>query len=387
MPKSAHSRSGASGFGSRLASFWDGAGPGKRVAAVLVPLVVIALIAAGAVLAVGGSPKAAAKSTTTTDGNSTTTTRGKAGVASDICPLTGTIAPHGKVPQRPALGVKIGNDPSSRPQSGLPYADIVYEEMAEGGITRYLAIFQCHTPPAIGPIRSVRWDDWHILQSYGHPILSFSGGIDEWDTAVAEQTWLYDANGSEGPSVSAYYRTTNRVPPWNYYSSGAALWGLDKNHTPPPQQYQYTSSVPSEAKPVKGATIEGFATGSNVVWRWNAKKGWWDRYYGTQPDVDVSGAQLHAANVIIQLVATQPGPYAESCIGNQCDNDVESITMGTGTAYILRNGKVEKGTWSCPQYSSPTRFSFSNGASMTLEPGNTWVELVPRSGYPVSIQR
>ncbi len=299
------------------------------------------------------------------------------------CPLTDEPAPGGKVPRRPAIGVKIGNDPASRPQSGLQDADIVYEEMAEGGITRYLAIYQCKQAPVVGPVRSVRWDDWHVLASYGHPILAFSGGIQPWNEVVASLKWLYDANGTFYPQANAYYRTSNRVPPWNLYTSTKALWKLDpKEHTPPPRQFRYSSRPPSGSTPAKGVTIVGFAAGQNVVWQWRASAHAWERLYGTQPDVDASGAQLHATNVVIQVVETRPGPYAES----GTIPDVESLTAGSGVAYVFRNGRVERGTWSTPAYRDPMKLRFPDGKPMKLDPGNTWVEVVP-VGYAVQVRK
>ena len=384
-----HSRpSGLGRLRSNIALTWRRASTRGRVVLTLAAVIVLGLIGVGiGALASSGPAHKAAGGTTTTSapaGSSTTTTGAKPHVVSHYCPLTGTPAPHGKVPRRPALGVKIGNDPASRPQSGLPDADIVYEEMAEGGITRYLAIFQCHVPASIGPIRSVRWDDWHVLASYGHPILSFSGGIQPWDDEVASQTYLFDANGSEGSTVSAYFRTSNRVPPWNYYSTGANLWGLDPNHTPPPQQFTYSKLPPAEAKPATGGTVSYFASGSTVQWKWSSARQAFMRYVGGSPDVDVSGAQLQATNVIIQMVATEPGPYNES---GPDSPDVESLTAGTGPVWILRNGTVEEGTWSCAAYGDLTKFRFPDGKTMTLAPGNTWVELVPNHNYPVSMQR
>jgi hypothetical protein len=373
-------------LGTNISHAWRGAGTKARVGVSIAIVVVLALVTSGAAILASSSPAAhkAAVSTTTTTQPGTTTTRAKAHVAAaKVCPLTGTPAPHDKVPQRPALGVKIGNDPGSRPQTGLPDADIIYEEMAEGGITRYLAIFQCHVPAAIGPTRSVRWDDWHLLASYGHPILAFSGGINQWDEEVASLTWLFDANGSEGPTVSAYYRTTNREPPWNYYTSGKALWAMDKNHTPPPKQFSYSKVPPAGAVPASGASIENFASGSTVQWKWSARLHLWLRYVGGEPDVDVSGSQLTARNVIIETMATVPGPYAES----DTTPDVESISEGSGKAWVLTDGKVEAGTWKCPAYGDITTYHFPNGKTMTLQPGQTWVEVVPDQNYPVSIQR
>jgi hypothetical protein len=373
---------------------------------VVVILVVVLLL----VLLPGGSGHGVARgSPTTTTG---TTPRGTPkppphGTVSHLCPLTGVPAPHGIVPQRPALAAKVGNDPASRPQTGLLDADIVYEEMAEGGITRYMAVFQCKAPPerygvggAIGPMRSVRWDDWHLLASYGHPILSFSGGIQQWDNAVAAIStndgggagaWLFDGNGSEGSTQSAFYRTTTNQPPYNYFLSASELWKMDPDHSPPPPQFVYSARPPKGSTTAANATIEGFASGSTVEWQWDGRTKQWLRFVGGQRDVDVSGTQYHATNVIIELMPAVRGPYAESCIyegdENVCDNDVESISEGSGPAYILRNGVVEKGTWSCPKYGDITAYHFADGNVMTLRPGNTWVEVVPNSGYPVAVHR
>jgi hypothetical protein len=387
VTSSGHSRSAIGRFASDLGLRWRRAGLAGRIVTVGSGVVVLALIVTGVAFGLSGGPAshAAADPTTTaatTGSSSTSTATTRPNAKSKFCPLTGRLPASGKVPQRPALAVKIGNDPASRPQSGLLDADIVYEEMAEGGITRYMAVFQCTVPAMVGPIRSVRWDDWHVLQSYGHPILSFSGGIDQWDAAVASLSWLFDANGSEGATVSAYFRTSNREAPWNYYSTGKALWGLDpRNHTTPPAQFTYSHAPAAGAVAATGATIVGFATGADVDWQWSSRLQTWLRSYDGVPDNDISGAQLHATNVVIEEVVTKPGPYAES----GTVPDVESLTQGSGPAFILRNGKVEKGTWNCAAYGDITKYRFSNGTTMTLAPGTTWVEVVPDQGYPVQI--
>jgi hypothetical protein len=372
---------GSGGFLRRLRS-------GRRIAIGVAMAAVVALVVSVVVVSrphndmtAGRSPRHATPRTV----SSTTLVVKKNRPTAPVCPLTGTVAPNHKVPQRPALGVKIGNDPASRPQSGLLDADIVFDEMAEGGITRYLAIFQCHEAPVLGPIRSVRWDDWHVLASYGHPILAFSGGIDQWDAAVAAQKWLFDANGSIMPTAAAYYRTSNRVPPWNYYTSTRALWALDHSHTPPPRQFTYSITPPKGATKAASVTIDNFDTDAsgitNLTWTWSPKLKVWLRSYGGVPDVDASGRQLRATNVVVWIARAIRGPYAES----GTTPDVESITEGSGTAYVFRNGLVERGTWSRPSYGDVPEFRFGDGKTMTLNPGNTWVELVPSAGYPVRI--
>ncbi len=359
-------------------------GRGQRIG--LAVGAVVVLVVVGVVLAVvmaGGNKKAASNSSTTSSSTTqTSTTRPPRVESLKVCPLTGRGAPGDKVPQRPALAVKIGNDPSSRPQSGLTQADIVYEEMAEGGITRYMAVYQCQSAPLIGPVRSVRWDDWNILQQYGHAILAYSGGILPWTADAASLPWIYNANGSIEPTANAYYRYNSSAPPaslgppYNYYTSTSALWGLfPAAKTPPPTAFQFSTKVPVGATRVASVSIP-FSGASPVVWQWDQTTRQWLRFYNTQPDVDSTGKQLQATNVVIQMVQTRPGPYNESGPNSR---DVESITTGTGTAYVLRHGIMAKGTWSRGTGLNITRFSFPNGKPITLEPGTTWVELVPDS--------
>lgn len=341
-------------------------------------VLVIALVGVVVAATLTRSTKNAGTKVTTTTTTTTTTTIPPG--SKPICPLTGESPPGGKVPQRPALAVKIGNDPASRPQSGLDHADIVYEEMAEGGITRYMAVFQCQTASLIGPTRSVRWDDWHQLQAYGRPILAYSGGISYWTDAVAALPWIFNADGSAYPIANAFFRYQSSSPPaslgapYNYYTSTGALWGLDKhNTTPPPQQFHFSKTAPSFATPV-GSTSIPFSSASMVQWTWGTKSGQWLRTYSGFPDKSPGGTQFHAANVVIQIVSTRPGPYNESGPNSP---DVESITIGSGRAYILRNGRIETGTWSRSSYSDITTFTAPGGATMTFSPGTTWFEVVP----------
>jgi hypothetical protein len=346
-------------------------------------LVLAAVVVVLVVTLSSGSPKTAGHSTTTSTSSGATTTTGTHHhpvLVAHNCPLTGVPAPGGKVPQHPALAVKIGNDPNSRPQSGLDDADIVYEEMAEGGITRYMAVFQCQNAPLIGPIRSVRWDDWNMLQQYGHAILAYSGGIDPWMQVAASLPFIYNANGSIFPTANAYFRYSSSTAPadqgapYNYYSSTVALWKLFPKVTkPPPQLFKFSKAVPASATPVASASVD-FSESSPVVWHWSTTIHKWLRYYDTTPDTDPSGHQFQATDVIIQIVPTSPGPYSESGADSP---DVESHMIGTGKAYVLRNGMIEKGTWSRPGPYSITKFTFPNGKPMRLYPGNVWYELVP----------
>jgi len=369
------------GFGRWLA------GLGRRGRISLVVGAVIFVVLVGVVLAAvlsSGGTKGGTKSNSSTTSSSLgtlpSTSLPQVVTNSKLCPLTGLPAPAGNAPQRPALAVKIGNDPSSRPQSGLDQADIVYEEMAEGGITRYMAVYQCQNAPLIGPVRSVRWDDWNILEPYRQAILAYSGGIDPWMQEAATLPWIYNANGSFEPTANAYYRYSSSSPPaslgapYNYYTSTKALWGLFPDaKTLPPRLFKFSKTPPAGTTVARTVSIP-FSGASPVVWEWSRTANQWLRFYDTKPDVDPAGTQLHTTNIVIQVVKTRFGPYNES---GPDSRDVESLTVGSGTVYVLRNGRAETGTWDRPGPKNITKFIFPDGKPITLARGTTWWEVVP----------
>jgi hypothetical protein len=162
------------------------------------------------------------------------------------CPLTDEPAPGGTVPDRPAVAVKVGNDPGAWPQSGLGQADVVFEEPIEGAITRLLAVFQCHDSTQVGPVRSTRWIDVQLLPQFGHPVFGFAGGIDPDRTLVADSP-VIDADFFR--DYDLYFRSSARVAPENLYVSTASLWGATSSHQPPSPVFTFTSSVPAVEHP------------------------------------------------------------------------------------------------------------------------------------------
>jgi Protein of unknown function (DUF3048) N-terminal domain/Protein of unknown function (DUF3048) C-terminal domain len=331
--------------------------------------IVILLIAIIVVVTSGGG-----KSPTASKGNGATTPV----LASNLCPLTGAPAPGGAVPQRPALMVKVGNEPEgARPQSGLNEADVVFDTPAEGFIMRYIAVFQCASAPSIGPSRSVRWVDYHLARMFVNPILAFAGGINPNVDTVMHDSWIHPANLLAGAS-SAGTRITSRVAPDNLYTSTSALYGLyPKATTPPPPIFSYGSSLPSTAATTNSAQID-FSYGTDVTWKWDATSGSWTHgYTNSGTDVDNSTSKpVTTTNVVVMEVAYKMGPYIESTGGS---GDVESNTLGEGPGYVLRDGKRVAVTWHRKDLLAGLTFTDASGAPVTLAPGRTWVEIVPNS--------
>lgn len=320
------------------------------------------------------SRRPTADTTTTTAASaapSTTTTTAVADAS--LCPLTGEPV-QGGVPKRPALAIKVGNNPGARPQSGLSAADVIFEVQVEGGITRFIAVYDCSEAPAVGPVRSSRWTDPHLLEQLGHPIFGFAGGINP-DRRLIAASPLFDADFFR--YYDSYYRISSRTAPNNLYVATKTLWALDPSHTPPPALFHYSDAVPpGEAVASVGLTYSSYAA---IVWHWDATVHQWLRYYGTTPALRPDGQPQEVTNVVIEHVQTEPGPYVEDVEGA---HGVHSITVGSGTAWVLRNGEVIKGRWVRPALSDVTQLLTASGRTITLAPGRTWVEILP-AGDPV----
>ena len=285
------------------------------------------------------------------------------------CPLTGEPAPGGVVPQRPALAIKVENLPESRPQTGLNAADIVYEEPVEVFITRFIAVYQCHGAPRVEPVRSVRLEDPDVLRQFGHPLLGYSGGVPKVKNKI-RAAGIHDVNAvKEG---QAYLRDSSRVEPHNLYTSTAALWKLaPKAEKAPDPIFTYSTKPP--VAPREAWVHLPYSDYSDVYWRWSRAHRSWLRYHGTVPHTLSNGQQVHATNVVVQVVKVTLSRITDV-------NGVHSPfahVVGHGKAYVFRNGRMVVGTWSRPSLSDVTVFKDAHGDVIALNPGNTWVELFP----------
>ena len=328
----------------------------------------VALFGAAIVAAACGGGNSQSSSTTTAHGASPPAT----GTAT-ICPLTGQPAPGGKVPQRPALAVKVDNAPAARPQYGLGSADVVYEQPVEGGLTRYIAIFQCHDADKIMPIRSGRLVDPELLSQFGeHPLFAYSGAIDPV-IAKVHASPLIDVGANAAPR--AYTRDTSRSAPHNLFSSTERLYaaGATKgaSKTPPPPVFDY-GPLPSHRS---ASSVNIAYTASNVTWTWESGAGHWSRSYrDTGPATLGGGGQIATANIVVMKVVLSQSPYIEDATGAR--ENLLRLT-GSGEAQVFRNGAVIDGRWERPNLSDTTKLVNSSGQTIPLTPGQTWIELVP----------
>jgi hypothetical protein len=296
------------------------------------------------------------------------------------CPLTGAPLPGDKQPpDRPLLAVKVENTSEAYPLAGLDKADIVYEEVVEGGITRFIALFNCGETDRVGPVRSARTTDPKILVQFSpHPLLAFSGAAPQVIHVLdlARMTQLV-----EGDPANAFTRDGSRQMPHNLFASTAPLWAAGKvrakNEPAPQPAFTYSSEEPAGKKRA-GVTVT-FSHSAVADWRWQG--GHWVRFLDGAPMTLEDGAQITADNVVIQQVQT-----TESNIHDVAGYPSPEVTLtGTGKAWIMRDGEVIAGTWSRAEMGDLTVFETKGGDEIPLAPGRTYVELAPQGMFDATI--
>ncbi len=297
------------------------------------------------------------------------------------CPLTGETLPGDQAPpDRPVLAVKVENTPDAQPLAGLQGADIVYEEVVEGGITRFVVLFHCGEADRIGPVRSIRSTDPAILAPFSeHPLLAFSGGS-KGVRAIVDDAGM--AAMDEDSATKAFIRDDSRIVPHNLFTSTKPLWGkgrkLAKDEPAPASPFSYNDEVPTPSKKARSATVvfSGLAT---AEWRW--AKGHWVRYLEGSPMMLESGGPITADNVVIQVVKTTESDFHD--VTGYPSPEVDLI--GSGKAWVLRDGKLIVGKWERSDESGFTTFRTKSGDEITLKPGTTFVELAPKGMFDAEI--
>jgi hypothetical protein len=298
-------------------------------------------------------------------GSTATTTTTSAAVP--IAPLTGLPDPGGAALTRPALTVKIENTPEALPQWGVDQADVVYEEIVNGGITRLAAIFNSQAPAKIGPVRSVRPTDTQVVYPL-KGIFAYSGGAPYAISSIETVPGLTLVDEDKADETSAMYRDPDLYPPHNLFGIGPALFAIGGTPKPPPALFSYRGA----GQKVKGTTVASFVVNFPsiypVTWTWDATSGSWDRTLFGKADVTGTGVRESPKNVVVMFVNYVNGIGTLNSYAN---------LQGSGTADFFTNGKEVTGKWSRgSSMSDVIQYQTAKGATMQLTPGQTWVELL-----------
>lgn len=300
-------------------------------------------------------------------GSATTSTTALTAEAT-LFPLTGLVD-EGNRP-RPALVVKIDNHDRARPQFGLTDADLVYEEIVEGGLTRFASVFHSRDADPVGPVRSVRTTDFPLLENLGRPLFANSGGNDGVLALLAGVDMVDVSSNAAG---DAYYRYEERQAPHNLLSDTAALWlaGEERGAAgSPPTFFAYRAAgeaLPVDAAVVQGVEIEYGATDVGYAWTGDG----WARSQNGTPHFDADGRQVAPVNLVVQFVS-----YGRSEADGRSP---EAVLEGEGAAWIFTDGHLVTGTWRRDVGGDATEFLDDRGEPIPLTPGPTWIAL-PRVG-------
>ncbi len=304
------------------------------------------------------------------------------------------------------LGVMIENHNEARPQSGIGSSDVVYEAVAEGGITRFLVVFYCQDPGTIGPIRSARTYYLDFISEYGHnPLYAHVGGANTPGPAnalgqIVDYGWqLYNDLNQFAIGFPTYWRDPDRLghpvaTEHTMYSTADGLWkvaadrGLtnvdkngvawDANFVP----YQFKTDATLSSRPASQTISFNFWAGYAqfaVKWVYNKSTNDYARFNGGVKHLDKdTGKQLTAKNIVILYMK-------EGTAHDGYPNDEHQLyaDKGTGKALVFLDGKETAATWSKPSREGRLILT-ANGSEIKFNPGRIWFEVLD-IGTPVTV--
>src|SRR3989338_4616153 len=328
------------------------------------------------------------------------------------CPLSGemlTKAHKALWEKRRPLGVMIENSIDARPQSGLTSADIIYEAVAEGGITRFLAVFYCKDSDGyVGPVRSARVYFIDMLSEYGDfPLYAHVGGANCNRTTgsgcgngapadalgkIAKLKWVSynDLNHIPYPVMwRDYDRLPNRATEHTVYSTTVKLWayagekrklsnvddeGNEWNSQFDGWKFKDDESVnPSEAGKIDFIFWQG-KSDYDVTWEYDSKGNSYKRLNGGTPHLNKNNdKQIEAKNVVIVFMAesTARDNYTEG-------SHLLYKTTGDGEAIIFQDGKAINGRWRKKDVFTRIKFYDTRGSEVALNRGQVFIEILPK---------
>jgi hypothetical protein len=287
-----------------------------------------------------------------------------------ICALTGLETDDPSFLERRVLAVKIENSPEARPQMGLAEADVIYEQEAEGGITRFNVLYQCRDADRIGPIRSARPVDPAILQQYGDVLFVHAGSAGGTVRAL-ERSEIEQINCNFEEETCP--RDENREAPHDVFTSTDALRDFrDRQGTPPGEVFTFSDEPPEDAR--RGREVHlNFSPVADVSWRYRNNRDLYLRFHGDDLHELEDGTPVTAANVVVMLVDRE--------ITSQTDaagNPVPTFDVaGRGDLLVFRNGRLIEGSWEREDEEDAIELLDRRGEDIPLAPGQTWIELFP----------
>jgi hypothetical protein len=289
------------------------------------------------------------------------------------------------VAERRAIAVMIDDHGDARPQAGFNDAAVVWHAPAEGGIPRYMLIFQDRIPESVGPVRSARqyyiaWAaEWDAL--YAH----VGGSPQAIDTLRRQGNGQLVYNADEFRWGGIYFhRSTDRFAPHNVYTTGKELRRLAKRlgavDGPQKAAWKFAPALPLGQRPIGGSISVNYRLNA-ITYRYDRKSNTYLRSVtGEKKQIDAaSGERVAPTNVVIMLMSFAPLNDGSN------KHRLEAQYIGTGPAWIATNGQTIKGTWRKDSVQKATRFFDADGEPVTMTVGQTFIQVM-ETGTKVTIK-
>lgn len=336
-------------------------------------------VAAGAVLAAcGGSAEPAAPTVATTEASPTATpTRPSTpsptspGIPAGASPLSGL--PGGA--EKPLLAVKIDNTRAAQPHAGLSAADVVFVEEVEWGLTRLIAVFSTEIPDVVGPVRSARVSDIDILAPFGAIPFAHSGAQSRLLPVLAAADFI---DASANANYTGWFDDPARPSPTDHMLRPEAVLGVfDEAATARDIGWVFSQEPPAGGEQATEVTAQWGS--SSVGFRWDPDAGDYVVVIDGADSRSAEGGSQRAATVVIQSVTQTDSGY-----GDRYGGVTPAIqTVGTGSALVLRDGRVWEVSWEQPTLGEGTRYLLPDGSPMPFAIGQEWVVLLDEQRTPI----
>jgi hypothetical protein len=289
-------------------------------------------------------------------------------------PLTGLRVPSNQSAtlDHPVLVTKMDNTVSSSPQVGLSKADMVVEELVEGGLTRLAAFFYSDIPTNVGPVRSMRASDIDIVSPV-HPSIVTSGAAAKTIALIHGAQIPFFGEGAKG-----MYRSTTRTAPYNLFvhlNEVATAAKLKKAATPP-DYFSWGAEKDFPKGPKAGSIAAQFSGGHTTQWTYT------NGSYHNDNSNAPAGDQFPATTVLVLRVREGTAGYLDPA-GNPVP---QTLLTGKGKAMVFHDGRMVAATWHKGKAASPITFTTRKG-QLKVPAGHTWVELVPIHGGNVTFTK
>ncbi len=341
--------------------------------AVIISIILVAIIAAGAATALYFYQKPANKSSVAT----TEPAKSAEPAPKYYSLLTGNEVKDQAATTQAVTGIMIENSPDARPQSGLKDSGVVFEAIAEGGITRFLALYQQEKPQLVGPVRSVRmyYVDW--VAAFNASVAHIGGSA----AALAEVRNGNYRDIDQFFNAGSYWRATDRAAPHNVYTNFERLDALNVQKGYTNSQFTgFTRKDSTKADTVAASSIAVTMSSPlyNSSYVYDAATNLYMRSQAGAPHLDREAGQI-APRVVIVMEVPQSRVME--------DGYREQInTIGSGKATIFQDGTVQQVTWTKKSRADQITFTDADGKDTPLARGQTWITAVPAGSGGVTWQ-